>query len=171
VSGQINSELRNGESDINIRDVINIIAHNMHIMFRNYVFHFATSWPQKYSKKFKSQDTPYDCQSFSSILKLTQFQSIFSVSIYNTPGNEHVDAMAKNGAKITQTTIRETPYRCIKLPLKQLFQSVYGHELEAKLSQKPRKQEIAKIPDWPRRKTVAEFRLCVGHDCLGAHWA
>ena len=31
------------------------------------------------------------------------------------------------------------------------------------------KQEIAKIPDWPRRKAVAEFRLCVGHDCLGTH--
>ena len=38
-----------------------------------------------------------------------------------------------------------------------------------KLSQKPWKQEIAKIPGWPRRKAVAEFRLCVGHDCLGKH--
>jgi hypothetical protein len=53
--------------------------------------------------------------------------------------------------------------------LKQVFQSVYRHELETKLSQKPWKQEIAKIPDWPRRKAVAEFRLCVGHDCLGTH--
>jgi len=50
-----------------------------------------------------------------------------------------------------------------------MFQSVYKHELETKLSQKPWKQEIAKIPDWPRRKAVAEFRLCVGHDCLGTH--
>jgi len=30
--------------------------------------------------------------------------------------------------------------------------------------------EIAKIPNWPRRKAVAaEFRLCVGNDCLGTH--
>ena len=32
---------------------------------------------------------------------------------------------------------------------------------------KPWKQEITKIPDWPRRKAVAEFRLRVGLDCLG----
>ena len=75
----------------------------------------------------------------------------------------------KKGAKITQTHIRETSYHSIKLYLKQVFQSVYRHELETKLSQKPWKQEIAKIPDWPRRKAVAEFRLCVGHDCLGTH--
>ena len=83
--------------------------------------------------------------------------------------SEHADALAKKCAKITQTHIRETPYHSIKLHLKQVFQSVYRHELETKLSQKPWKQEIAKIPDWPRRKVVAEFRLYVGHDCLGTH--
>jgi hypothetical protein len=30
-------------------------------------------------------------------------------------------------------------------------------------------QEISKLTDWPRRRAVAEFRLCIGHDCLGAH--
>jgi len=31
-------------------------------------------------------------------------------------------------------------------------------------------QEITKIPGWPRRKAVAEFRLCVGHDyCPGTN--
>jgi len=30
-------------------------------------------------------------------------------------------------------------------------------------------QEITKIPDCPRRKAVAEFQLCVAHDCLGTH--
>ena len=67
------------------------------------------------------------------------------------------------------THIRETSHQCIKLHLKQAFQSAYRHELETKLSQKPWKQEITKIPDWPRRKAVAEFRLCFGHDCLGTH--
>ena len=52
---------------------------------------------------------------------------------------------------------------------KQVFQSVYRLELETRLSHKPWKQGIAKIPDWPRKKAVAEFRLCVGHDCLGTH--
>ena len=60
-------------------------------------------------------------------------------------------------------------YHFIKQHLKQVFQSVYRHELETRLSHKPWKQEIAKTPDWPRRKAVAEFRLCVGHDCLGTH--
>ena len=75
----------------------------------------------------------------------------------------------KRGAKITQTRIRETSYHSLKLHLKQVFRSVYRHELETKLSPKPWKQEIAKIPDWPRRKAFAEFRFCVGHDCLGTH--
>jgi hypothetical protein len=84
-------------------------------------------------------------------------------------GNELADALAKKVAKITQTHISETSYHSFKLHLKQLFQSVYRHELETKVSQKLRKQEIAKIPNWPRRKAVAEFRLCVGRNCLGTH--
>jgi len=62
-------------------------------------------------------------------------------------GNELADALAKKGVKITQTHIRVTSYHSIKLHVKQVFQSVYRHELETKLSQKPWKQEIAKIPD------------------------
>jgi len=83
--------------------------------------------------------------------------------------NEHADALAIKGAKITQTHIRETSYHSIKLQLKQMFQSVYRYELQKKLSQKPWKKEITKIPDWPRRKAVAEFQLCVRHDCLRTH--
>jgi hypothetical protein len=51
-------------------------------------------------------------------------------------GNEHADALAKKGAKITH--IRETSYHSIKLHLKQVFQSVYRHELETNLSQNTR---------------------------------
>jgi len=43
------------------------------------------------------------------------------------------------------------------------------HELETRLSHKPWTQEISKVTDWPRRRAVADFWLCVGHDCLGAH--
>jgi hypothetical protein len=87
----------------------------------------------------------------------------------NRNGCRHADALVKKGGKITQKHIRETSYHSIKLYLKQVFQSVYRHELETKLSQKTWKQKIAKIPDWPRRKAVAEFRMCVGRDCLGSH--
>jgi len=39
-------------------------------------------------------------------------------------GNEKADVLAKKGAKITQTYIRETPYHSIKLHLKQAFRSI-----------------------------------------------
>ena len=64
MSGQVNSEIRNGESDINIRDVTEINAHHMHSIFRNSVFHFATSRPQEYINTFKLRDTHYDFQKF-----------------------------------------------------------------------------------------------------------
>ena len=50
-----------------------------------------------------------------------------------------------------------------------MFRSAYRHEIETRLSHKPWTQEISKLTDWPRRRAVAEFRLCVGHDCLGTH--
>ena len=54
-------------------------------------------------------------------------------------------------AKITQTHVRETSYHSIKLHLKQVFRSAYRQKLGTKLSQKPWTQELAKIPDCPRR--------------------
>ena len=84
-------------------------------------------------------------------------------------GNEQADLLTKKGTKITQTYIRETLYHSIKLHLKQVFRSAYRHELETRLSHKPWIEEISKVTDWPRRRAVAEFRLCVGHDCLGTH--
>jgi hypothetical protein len=84
-------------------------------------------------------------------------------------GNEQADALAKKGAKITQTYIMETLYHSVKLYLKQVIQREYRHELEKRLSNKPWKQEISKVPDWPKRRAVAEFRLCVGRDCLSTH--
>ena len=77
--------------------------------------------------------------------------------------------LAKKGAKIRQTHVRETSYHSIKLHLKQVFRSAYRQELGTELSKKLWTQELAKIPVSPRRKAVAEFRLCVGHDCLGTH--
>ena len=59
-------------------------------------------------------------------------------------GNEYANTLAKKGAKITQTHIRETSYNSIKLRLKQVFQSAYRQELGTKLFQKPWKQELTK---------------------------
>jgi len=66
--------------------------------------------------------------------------------------------------KLHEHVLENTSYHTIKLHLKHAFQSVYRHELETKLPPKPWKQKITKIPDWARRKAVAQFRLCVGHD-------
>jgi len=112
-----------------------------------------------------------DCQDLIRQLKANHKQT----ALQWIPGqcqiarNEQSDALAKKGAKITQTHIREKSYQSIKPHLKQVLQSVYRHELGTRLSHKPWKQEITKLPDWPRRKAVAEFRLCVWHDCLGTH--
>jgi len=110
-----------------------------------------------------------DCQVLIRQLKAKHKQIALQLikGHYQIAGNEHADTLAKKGAKITQTRIGETSYHSIKLRLKHVFQSIYRHELEKKLPQKPWKQEITKIPDWPRRKSVAEFRFCVGHDCFG----
>jgi len=93
----------------------------------------------------------------------------FSALLTRPPLNGISRSFIFEGAKITQACIRETSYHSIKLHLKQVFGSAYRHELETKLSHKPWTQEISKVTDWPRRRAVTEFRLCVGHDCLGTH--
>ena len=53
-------------------------------------------------------------------------------------------------------------YHSIKRHLKQVFQSVYRHELETKLSQKPWKQGIAKLPGCPRKRQLQNFDCALG---------
>ena len=111
-----------------------------------------------------------DCQALLRQLKAKHKQTVLQCipGHCQIAGNEYADTLAKKGAKITQTHIRETSYHSI-IHLKQVFQSAYRQELGTKLFQKPWKQELAKILDWPRKRAVAQFQLCVGHDCLGAH--
>ena len=49
----------------------------------------------------------------------------------------------------------------IKIHLKQVFRNTYRQELGTKLSQKPWTQELAKIPDWPRRQ-LQNFDCALG---------
>ena len=77
----------------------------------------------------------------------------------------HDDALVKEGAKITQTQIRLPFYEStFKTVVSKCVHTWTGDKVIPKYI-----EEITKIPDWPRRKAVVEFRLCVGHDCLGAH--
>jgi len=98
-----------------------------------------------------------DCQDLTWQLKANHKQNALQWIPGNCQitGNEQTDALAKKGTKITQTHIRETSCHFIKLHLRQVLKSVYRHQLETRLSHKLWKQEIAKIPDWPRRKAVA----------------
>jgi len=67
------------------------------------------------------------------------------------------------------TTIVVVRRQKVKLHLKQVLRSAQRYELETRLSHKPWKQEISKVTDCPKRRAVAEYRLCIGHDCLGTH--
>ena len=42
-------------------------------------------------------------------------------------------------------------------------------DIEQKIKDKHWKKEIVEVPDWPRKSSVAVFRLTNQHDCLGKH--
>jgi len=141
-------------------------------VFINFVFTFKPPSPSNAaSTETKTSTEARDCQDLIRQLKGKHKQ----IALQWIPGhcqitgNKQADLLAKKGAKITQTYIRETSYHSIKLHLKQVFRSAHRHELETRLSHKPWTQEISKVTDWPRKRAVAEFRLCVGHYCLGTH--
>jgi hypothetical protein len=80
-----------------------------------------------------------DCQVLIRQIKAKHKQIVlqWTAGHSQVAGNEYTDNMAKKGAKITQTHIRETSYHSIKLHLKQVFQGAYRQELGTQLSQKP----------------------------------
>ena len=84
-------------------------------------------------------------------------------------GNEHADALAKMGAKITQTHIRETSYHSIKLHLKQMFQSVYRHELETKVVPKATEARNNQNTRLAKKKDGCRISTMRWACCLGTH--
>ena len=64
-----------------------------------------------------------DCQVLIRLLKAKHKQIVLQwiPGHSQITGNEYADTVAKKGAKITQTHIRETFYHYIKLHLKQVF--------------------------------------------------
>ena len=105
-----------------------------------------------------------DCQALICQLKAKHTQIVLQwiPGHSQIAGNEYADTLAKKGTKITQTHIREASYHSIKLHLKQVFQSAYRQGLGTKLFQKPWKQELAKIPDWPKEGQLQSFDCTLG---------
>ena len=57
----------------------------------------------------------------------------------------------------------------VKLYIRQFFNKLQKEDIEQKIKDKHWKKEIVQVPDWPRKTSVAVFRLTVQHDCLGKH--
>jgi hypothetical protein len=66
---------------------------------------------------------------YSAVRTESLYKDTYSLQRFN---DAHADTLAKKGARITKTHIRETSYHCNKLNIKQMFQSVYRHKLETK---------------------------------------
>ena len=77
----------------------------------------------------------------------------------------------KNGAKITQTRIRETSYHSIKLHLKQVFQSVYRHELAIPKTMEARNTQNTRLA---KKKGSCRISIVLWAGLLGytssPHW-
>ncbi|XP_054706520.1 uncharacterized protein LOC129216334 [Uloborus diversus] len=84
-------------------------------------------------------------------------------------GNEMADFLAKKGASVFQRTNPKLPFSNIKSLIKRIFKDTFHEELKNRNSNKPWFELILNVPNWPRMKSVAMFRLLSGHDCLRKH--
>lgn len=84
-------------------------------------------------------------------------------------GNERADLLAKKGAAILQTANENVPFHNARLFVRSVFKTNLKRDLSARSSQRSWWKDVQKIPDYPRMKAVAEFRLATGHDCLARH--
>ena len=87
-------------------------------------------------------------------------------------GNEQADTLAKKGTQITQLRAKPMTFHSSMLQIK--------HKINVKQAAEFKINCIGKqwniildnknlLPDFPRRKAVALFRIVTGHDCLAAH--
>lgn len=84
-------------------------------------------------------------------------------------GNEKADELAKKGTLILQTTQREIPQGSAVRLIKSKLKARYEKQVADSTRNKNWFQGIHDIPDNPRYKAVAAFRLHTGHDCLAKH--
>ena len=84
-------------------------------------------------------------------------------------GNEKADELAKKGTYILQSTQREIPLGSAVRLIKNMLKVRYEKQVTDSTSHKNWIQGIHDIPDNPRYKAVAAFRLLTGHDCLAKH--
>lgn len=84
-------------------------------------------------------------------------------------GNEAADFLAKKGASVLQRTNPRLPFNNIKCLIKNIFRDSFREELKSRNLNKSWLGQILDVPQWPRKRSVAMFRLISGHDCLRKH--
>ena len=77
--------------------------------------------------------------------------------------------LAKKGARTLQIHSNDASYHSVKLYIRQLFNKLQKEDIEQNIKNKNWKKEIVQVADWPRKTSVAVFRLTVQHDCMGKH--
>lgn len=84
-------------------------------------------------------------------------------------GNDQADALAKKATSILQTQKEYTSYTSVKRYIRKVYNDHHVKQLTNRTSQKQWNTSLLDLPDWPRRNSVALFRLHTGHDCLAKH--
>lgn len=101
--------------------------------------------------------------------KITVLQSI--PRHCDTTGNEKTDAVTKKATLITETTDRENILSNPQTEERWIWQYdiTITQRMAIRQSQKPWKDLITNTAAWPRGKTVLNFLLLTGHNCLAKY--
>lgn len=86
-------------------------------------------------------------------------------------GNDQADLLARKGATKAQlTNASGLSFHSKKLFWKQALNMKFESQMQDRVKLKTwSAEDLANIPDRPRREAVALFRLVTGHDCLSEH--
>ena len=84
-------------------------------------------------------------------------------------GNELADYLAKQDVSILQTSRNAISFNNIKLLIKKKIENFVLNQNSEMNSNKIWWNSLQSIPNWPRSRPVAEFRLATGHDGLIKH--
>ena len=122
-------------------------------------------------KKAPPSNTILECRDM--IRQLSQLQKKIVLqwipSHCGITGNERADELAKRGTEIMQTAMRKTPYYTAATIIRNAINNEHHKSITNRTQSSTWKDKLITVPDWPRRESVAKFRMSTGHDCLAGH--